>query len=254
MSQKRRRTGLLWLWALALLAAGCSRATAVIPSPPIEAYPFREVRGGIGVGLEPYFTAEQSARAFRGGESFPENGVLPVRVFIQNGTGAEIAADPQEFRLIRPGSRGEAPLSPQDAFAFVKVPPRAWAAIPIVGESVTAARNEPRLKDLESRALRETTIPAGGSATGFVYFRFPEAEKSLAGSRVALVVKSTASRGIAFEIPLQGRRDIPTPSAGGGSAGVSTLPAPKPSVSTTPSGATRIEGLGGGLIIRSPSQ
>lgn len=245
---------MLWLWALALLAAGCSRATAVIPSPPIEAYPFREMRGGVGVGLEPYFTAEQSARAFRGGESFPENGVLPLRVFVQNGTGGEITVDPRDFRLVRPGPRGEAPLSAQDAFAFVKVPPRAWAAIPIVGESVTAARNEPRLKDLESRALRETTIPAGGSTTGFVYFRFPEEEKSLAGSRVALVVKSAASREIAFEIPLQGRRDIPASSATGESAGVPAPPAPKPSVSTTPSGATRIQGLGGGVIIRSPSQ
>lgn len=253
MPQPKRTRRLPWLWLLLLCLGGCSSATAVLPSPPIEAYRFREMRGGVGVGLEPYFTTEQSAQAFRGGESFPENGVLPVRVFVQNGTGGEITVDSRDFRLVRPGSRGEAPLSARDAFSFVKVSPRAWAAVPIIGGSVTAARNEPRLKDLESRELRQVTIPAGSSTTGFVYFGLPEGVKNLAGSRVVLAVKAAPGREITFDIPLQGRRDIPAPSGASGSAGAPAPPAPTPSVSTTPSGATRIEGLGGGVIIRSPS-
>lgn len=258
MNSRRATAGRSWFWLLVLCAAGCSRATAVIPPQPLDAYQFQETRGGVGIGVDPYFTTERIRRTFRGGESFAESGVLPVRVAVHNGGGAEITVNPRDFRLVRPSSRGEAPVSAYDAFSMVRLQPGWWVAIPILGDSAVAARNEPRLKDLETRALRETTVPPGGSTTGFIYFGIPEDQKNLAGSRVVVVVKTASGRDLAYEIPIAGRRDIPVPSTAPQAGGGDPRPTPAPerggSGATTPSGPVRIEGTGGGVIIRSPAQ
>jgi hypothetical protein len=251
MNSRRPAAACSWLWLLALLAAGCSAAPAVVPTQPAEAQQFRGKRGGVGVGVDPYFRAERLQQTFRGGERFPDSGVLPVQLTIENGSGGEIKVDPRDFRLVRPNSREEGPLSAQDAFSLVRTQIRYWALIPIVGSSVTAVRNEPILKDLESRELRESAIPSGATTTGFVYFRIPENEKNLAGSRVMIVLKTASGQDLTYEIPIEGRRDIPAPSGPARSAG---SPAPSSAAPSTPSGPTRIEGAGGGVIIRSPAR
>ena len=187
----------------------------------------REARRRL-VGVDPYFTAERTRAAFRGGERFPESGVLPVQLTIENGSGGEIKVDPRDFRLVRPNSRGEGPLSAQDAFSLVRTQIRYWALLPIVGDSVTAVRNEPILKDLESRELRESTIPSDATTTGFVYFRIPENEKNLAGSRVMIVLKTASGQDLTYEIPIEGRRDIPVPSSAPQAAGRDPHPTPPP--------------------------
>lgn len=246
-----RRATARCLWLLVLFAAGCSSAPAVVPTQPIEAQQFHGRRGGVLVGVDPYFTAEQTRAVFRGGERFPESGVLPVQLTIENGSRGEIKVDPTDFRLVRPNSQGEGPVSAQDAFSLVRTQIRYWALLPIVGTPVTAARNEPILKDLESRELRESTIPSAGTTTGFVYFRISENEMNLAGSRVMIVLKTASGQDLTYEIPIEGRRDIPVPSSSPRSVG---SPAPSRAAPSTPSGPTRIEGAGGGVIIRSPAQ
>lgn len=254
MNSRRATAGCSWLWLLALLAVGCSRAPVVVPTQPIEAHQFQGKRGGVSVGVDPYFTTERLVQTFRGGDQFPESGVLPVQVTIENGSGGEIKINPRDFRLVRPNSRGEAPLSAQDAFSLVKIRIRYWALLPIVGGSVTAVRNEPILKDLESRELREATIPPGGLTTGFVYFQVPEEQKNLAGSLMVVVIKGPSGQDLIYEIPIQGRRDIPVSATPSESARSATPPKPVPLDPKVPSSPTRIEGAGGGVIIRSPAQ
>jgi hypothetical protein len=263
MNSRRPAAGCSWLWLLVIVAAGCSSAPAVLPTQPVEARQFHERRGGVLVGLDPYFTAERTRTAFRGGERFPESGVLPVQLTIENGSGGEIKVDPRDFRLVRPNSRGEGPISAQDAFSLVRTQIRYWALLPIVGDSVTAVRNEPILKDLASRELRESTISSGATTTGFVYFRIPENEKNLAGSRVMIVLRTASGQDLTYEIPIEGRRDIPVPSSAPQAGGRDPRPTPPPergrereggSGATTPSGPIRIEGADGGVIIRSPAQ
>jgi hypothetical protein len=252
MNSRRATAGCLWL--LVLFAAGCSGAPAVLPTQPIEAQQFHERRGGVLVGVEPYFTVERTRAAFRGGERFPESGVLPVQLTIQNGSAGEIKVDPRDFRLVRPNSGEEGLLSAQDAFSLVRTQIRYWALLPMVGSSVTAARNEPILKDLESRELRESTIPSGATTNGFVYFRIPESEKNLAGSRVMIVLKTASGQDLTYEIPMEGRRDIPVPSSSAQSVGSPAPSGAAPLTPASPTGPIRIEGAGGGVIIRSPSR
>jgi len=121
-----------------------------------------------------------------------------------------------------------------------------------VGGSVPAVRNEGRMKDIEARALKETTVSPGKSATGFVYFALREGEVNLSGHRIAGLLQGSATREMTYEIPIAGRRDIPTPASR-----PETAPPAKPSVSsdpTAPQAPIRTEGAGGGVIIRSPSQ
>ena len=254
MNSRRATAGCFWLWLLVLLAVGCSRAPAVVPTQPVEAHQFQGKRGGVSVGVDPYVTMNRLVETFRGGDNFPGSGVLPVQVTIENGSGGEITINPRDFRLVRPNSRGDMSLSAQDAFSLVKIRIRYWALLPIVGSSVTAVRNEPILKDLESRELREATIPPGGLTTGFVYFQVPEEQKNLAGSLMVVVVKGPSGQDLIYEIPIQGRRDIPAPATPSESAGSPAPSRPVPLDPKVPSSPTRIEGAGGGVIIRSPAQ
>ncbi len=253
MNSRRTMARCSCLGLLALLAVGCF-ASVKVPTQPVEAHQFQGKRGGVSVGVDPYFTTERVVQIFRGGDNFAGSGVLPVQVTIENGSGGEISVDPRDFRLARPNSQADGPLSADSAFSLVKIRVQYWALLPIVGPSVTAARNEPILKDLETRELREGKVSPGGSTTGFVYFQIPEALRDLAGSVMVVVAKGPSGQDLIFEIPIQGRRDLPastTPSE----AAVSTAP-PKsvPLDPKNPKGPIVIEGSGGGVIIRSPTQ
>ena len=102
------------------------------------------------------------------------------------------------------------------------------------------------------RLPRSGSLTPGRSATGFVYFSLREGEVNLAGQRIAFPLQGPATREMTYEIPIAGRRDIPTPASR-----PETAPPAKPSVSsdpTAPQAPIRTEGAGGGVIIRSPSQ
>jgi hypothetical protein len=133
---------------------------------------------------------------------------------------------------------------------MVKLPVGWWAlGTGVVGGSIPAYRNDARLKDIESRELREATIPAGASATGFVYFAIPEDDSDLAGSRVLFSVKGTGGWDLNYEVAIAGRRETQTPPSR------AERPEPLAPASPSPQGGTRTEGAGGqGLIIRSPAQ
>jgi hypothetical protein len=214
----------------------------------MEAYAFRQAQEGVRVALDPFFTVERTRGTFSGGEEFPEKGLLPVQVIIENGGASEIQMSPRNFRLVRPTGKTEAALSPYDAFAMVKLPVGLWAlGTGVIGGSIPAYRNDARLRDIESRELREAAIPPGGSATGFIYFAIQEGESDLAGSRIFFSVKGTGGWDLNYDLAIAGRRDIPAVPR------TVETPAPPSPSGSSPQGATRTEGIGGqGVIIRSP--
>jgi len=243
------RKGLYCLWLIVTAAVGCARTPAAIPVQPMDAYEFRQTQGSVRVAADPFFTVDRTRAAFRGGEDFPEKGLLPVQVIIENGSSGDILVDPRDFRLVRGSGRSEIALSSYEAFSMVKLSVGWWAlGAGVVGGSVPAYRNEARQRDIETHEFRETTIAPGKSATGFVYFALEENEKNLAGSCVTLSLKRPAGRELIYDIPLAGRRDIPVPSKSPEPSGSSTPPVPP---TQSPS---RTEGAGGGVIIRSPAQ
>ncbi len=240
--------GTIGACCLALVVAGCSSGPAGMSAPSIDAYPFHQALEGVTVAVEPLFSRDQASAGFPGGEAFEEQGLLPVRILIENGSKQAIRANRSDFQVIRSNGQREVALSPQDAFAMVKPPVGWWAALPILGPSATAYRNSDWLKQFESRALKDTPIPPEGSAAGLVYFYFPGTDKNLAGTRLVFVLRADTRMERGFEIALQGRRDIPNP----GLQAEPSRPASRPL--QTPQGLTRTEGAGGGVIIRSPAQ
>lgn len=242
----RREIG---VWCLVLLlAAGCSSDPIAMSTQPVAAYPHRQTLGGVDVALEPFFTREQASAGFPGGEVFEEQELLLVRVLIENRSRQAVRAEHADFQLIRANGRRDVALSPHDAFAMVKPPVGWWAALPILGPSAAAYRNSDWLKQFESRALKATPVPPDGSADGLVYFYFPGTDKDLAGTRVAFVLKADSGEERGFEIALRGRRDIP----GQGLQAEPSRPATR--TSQPQQVPTRVDGAGGGVIIRSPTQ
>jgi hypothetical protein len=215
----------------------------------VETYGLYQNVSQVAVAVDPLFTAERARAVFPGGETFVEQGLLPIQVVIENRSPQTVRAAWSDFQIVRPGARPEGSMSAQDAFSMVKPPVGWWAALPVLGPSASAVRNSDWLKQFESRALKDIPVPPGGAANGFVYFYSPEGEKDLAGSRVAFVLRSDSGEDRRFEIPLQGRRDMlgPVPRQA-----LPTAPGARPG---TPSEIpTRVEGAGGGVIIRSPAQ
>jgi hypothetical protein len=240
------------LWLVAVFLVGCGGGPAAIPTQPIESYQFRQAQGGVHVALDPFINPEQTGAAFHGGEEFLAQGLLPIQVLIENDSPAEVRVNPADFRLIRPNGESEISLSPHDAFDVVKVGWGFWAFLPVLGTGPSAYRNEVRQKDIEGLALEETTIPAGKSANGFVYFEVREGETNLAGHRVTLSIQGPEGRKLTYEIPIGGRTDIASPSERSTQPSAPTAPAPSsPTQSREP---TVIHGTGGGVIIRSPSR
>ncbi len=228
-----------WVGVAACVLAGCSGAPPAIPIQPIQSYGFRQTHGDVRVAVDPFFTPDRAGAAFSGGEGFPDKGLLPVQVIIENGSRAAVQVDPQNARLVHPNGRSEISLSAYDAFALVKIPVGWWALGAVVGASVPGYRNRERLRDIEGRALKAGTISPGQSEAGFVYFSLPEEQQSLDGDRVVLVLMDAGGREIPYEIPIHGQRDIPKPA--------------KPVEAPPPQPNSRIQGGSDGIIIRSPA-
>lgn len=244
------------LWLLGLLVVGCSHTPLPIPPQSVESYPSRQAQAGVQVAVDPYFTQDRLQVAFSGGDEFSQNGLLPVRVIIENGSPGAIQVDPRAFRLVRPDGTMELALSPQDALALIKKSMGWWAmGGAVIGAPASAYQNEGRQKSLEARALKEDTLREGGSATGFVYFSLSEREMNLARYRVIFAVVGPGDKALTFEVPIEGRRDLPGPSGRAETAEQSKPPVQTPIDPRNPQSPTRIEGFGGrGVIIRSPAQ
>lgn len=222
---------------LALLGAGCAGSPSPPPGP-LEAYRFHQLQGSLAVAVEPLFAASQAQATFPGGEVFPQQGLLPVLVLLENRGAEPVVVRREAFRLIRPDGRTEWAMSPQEAFALVKPAVGWWAALPLFGTSAAAARNADRYGDFETRALRDGPVQAGGSRHGFLFFYLPEAEMSLEGSRVVLTARTAGGGVWGYEIPIGGRRDRLVPTR----------------IPEAPAEPTRREETGGqGVIIRSPA-
>lgn len=244
------------LWLLALCMVGCSHTPLPIPPQSVESYPSRQTLGGVRAAVDPYFTSDRLQVAFSGGEDFTQNGLLPVRVVIENSSPGAIQVDPRAFRLVRSDGKIELALSPQDALAMIKKSVGWWAlGGGLIGGSASAYQNEGRQKSLEARVLKEGTLRQGDSTTGFIYFSIPETEVNLTRYRVIFAVVGPEEKALTFEIPIEGRRDLPVPGRRLETAEPSKPPTQTPIDPRNPQSPTRIEGYGGrGVIIRSPAQ
>ena len=234
-------------WLAVLMAAGCA-SPAAVQTQPMQSYEFKQAQGRVQVALDPYFQVDRAREVFQTAEQFPEAGLLPVQVVIENNSDGEVQVDPFEFRLVRPNGQQEGTLPPGDAFTLVRKAVGAWALLPILGQSAVGIQNDQRLKEFEARAFRETKVQPGQVASGFVYFRVSVSDANLAGSRVVCALRDAGGKDLSYDIPIAGRRDAPAQVAPGVKA------ADTKGTPISPGGPVKIEGTGGkGVIIRSPT-
>jgi hypothetical protein len=239
------------LWLVVLLLPGCGGGPGAIPTQPIESYQFRQTAQGVRAAVVPLLTAEGARAVFRGGEELPANGIVPVQVVIENGSRDAVRVAPGAFRLLGQRSDGYA-ISPAETYGMVRRSVSLWGVFGPIGGVVPGLQDKGLQDDLEVRALKESSVPAGESRTGFVYFVLRPGETDLAGYRLLFTLQDSGGRDLAFDIPIAGRIDTAPPSATSSHPSAPAAPAPPaPAPSREP---TVIHGAGGGVIIRSPSQ
>lgn len=243
--------GAVGLWLVAVCLVGCGGGPAAIPTQPIEAYKFQQAQGDVRVAVEPLLTPASTQAFFRGGEELPSNGIVPVQVVIENGSRDEVGVAPDDFRLVGHRSDGQA-ISATEVFGMVRRRVGLWGVLGPIGGVVPGLQDKGLQDDLEAHALKESSVPEGESRTGFVYFVLRLGETDLAGSHVLFTLQDSDGRHLAFDIPIAGRLDVASPSVT--STQPSTATAPAPPAPTPSRDPTVIHGVGGGIIIRSPSQ
>jgi hypothetical protein len=243
--------GAAGLWLVAVFLAGCGGGPAAIPTQPTESSQFRQTEDGVRAALVPVLTAASAQAFFRGGEELLANGIVPVQVVIDNGSRDAVRVAPGTFRLVGQRSDGQG-ISAAEAYGMVRRRVGLWGVLGPIGGIVPGLQDKGLQDDLEARALKESSIPADESRTGFIYFVLRLGETDLAGSHVLFTLRDSGGRDLEFDIPIAGRMDVAAPSV------TSTQPfapkAPAPPAPTQSREPTVIHGTGGGVIIRSPSQ
>ncbi len=242
--------GAAGLWLVAVCLVGCGGGPAAISTEPIESYQFRQTVDDVRAALVPVLTAASVQAFFRGGEELLANGIVPVQVVLENGSRDAVRVAPNAFRLVGQTSDGQA-ISATEVFAMVRRRVGLWGVLGPIGGVVPGLQDKGLHDDLEVRALKESSVPADESRTGFVYFVLRLGETDLAGSHVLFTLQDSDGGDLAFDIPIVGRLDVASPSVTSTQPSAPTTPAPPaPTPSREP---TVIHGAGGGVIIRSPS-
>jgi hypothetical protein len=166
-------------------------------------YPGHQTLDKITIAAVPYYTSQQAAEAF--GKKNPyQEGILPVLVLLENGTGKTIRAD-LKAEFVDLSNRHVEAMPPGDVVLFngVRKPP----SIPGTGPSpIPLPRRNKKgplnTWEIEGRAFVAKLIPPGEAVHGFVYFNTSYKE----GSKLYVTGLKDAASGadyFYFEVPIQ---------------------------------------------------
>jgi len=202
-----RFNGLRWPLLLAVsiaVAPAADNEKSKFEVKPASSYPHRQTSEKITIAAEPRETDEQTREPF--GKVNPYRyGVLPVLLVIQNDGPNAIRVDRIKATYILPdNTRIEA--TPAQDLRFIRgvTQPRGLPG-PTGGIRITRPPKNPLAEwEIEGRAFAAKVIPAGQSASGFVYFQVPQ---SSAAARVyvsGLEDPVTGKELYYFEIPMSG--------------------------------------------------
>ena len=191
-----KRLALLMSIAAAFAA---DKDKAAFRPPPLAALDHRQTNAQITIGVDPYASPDKAKTAF--GKLDPyQYGVLPVLVVIQNDSGKTIRVDKLKAEYVGPhGDRVDA--TPAKDVRYLRAPNRP-SVIPGPIGKISSRKNPLDAWEIEGRALAAEMLPAGQSASGFLYF-----ETGLQrGATIYLNGLTEAASGkelLYFEIPLQ---------------------------------------------------
>jgi len=156
------------------------------------------------VAAVPYTTAEQAATVFGKVKPYQE-GILPILVLIDNGTGKALRLDLKAQFTDEDGHHLDA-LSPDYVVTYHAIrrnpaTPRTSPLPPIPGRS--AVKKGPlNTPEISGKAFSVQLVPPGDTVYGFLYFE----ASYLQGSRLYLTGFSDAKSGdeyLFFDVPVQ---------------------------------------------------
>ena len=186
-------------WPLFLFAI--IAAHAAFQAKPAAEYAHKQTSEKVTIAAQPFVSDEDMKEAF--GKLNPWRfGVLPVLVVIQNDSPDAIRVDRMKFVYRLPDGTSIEATPPGDIKYLMGVKQPKTVAGPLGGLHVGGSKNPLTEWEVEGRAFSAKMIPAGQSASGFVYFQTPvnSAAASLYISR--LMNATTNTELYYFEIPL----------------------------------------------------
>jgi len=168
---------------------------------PAASYTHHQVNDKVTIGVEAFTTPDQMKTAF--GKLNPyEHGVLPVLLVIQNDGDKSIRLDRLKAEYVGPGgNRVEA--TPAKDIRYINGPTKPTVIPGPTGPVPLKLKKNPlNAWEIEGRAFAAQMLPAGNTASGFIYFQtglHSTATIYLSG----LVEAGTGKEIIYFEIPLR---------------------------------------------------
>ena len=172
---------------------------------PAASYPHRQTSEKLTIAVQPYQTDEEAREAF--GKLNPwRYGILPVLIVVQNDGPDAVRVDHMKlFYTLPDRSRTEATPAGDVKYLEGARQPKAVAG-PLGGIHPGKVPKNPLAEwDVEGRAFAAKMIPAGQSASGFVYFQTPIASAAASVYISGLEDPVTGKELYYFEIPLSGK-------------------------------------------------
>ena len=170
---------------------------------PIDQYANKQTTDNVTIAAEPYITDEQAKTAFAKVNPWRYN-ILPVFVVLRNNTPNAIRLEKLHFEYELP-DHSKVDAMPASDVKYTQ-PGRAKLGIGPTGRAKVGTSKGPlNIPEIETHAFAAKMLPAGDTASGFVYF---DTEVESAGASLYITGLQDAVTGkdlYYFEIPLSGR-------------------------------------------------
>ena len=194
-----RLNGAALLLALAVSALAADNKGAFQAKPAAD-YPHKQTSEKVTIAASVYLTDDQTKEAF--GKLNPWRlGVLPVLVVIQNDGKDAIRIDRVKFVYTLPDNT-HIEATPAADVKYVQGPKQPGTITSPIGVIVKKPKSPLAAWEIEGRAFSAKMIPAGQSASGFVYFQTPATSDAAVIDVSGLINAATNSEIYYFEIPL----------------------------------------------------
>lgn len=203
-----RFNGLRWpllLFVSIAAAFGADNDKTKFEVRKVAEYPHRQTSEKVTIAAEPFVTDDQAHLAF--GKVNPYRfGILPVLIVIENNGPDAVRIDRAKwFYNLPDGMRVEATPA-QDVKYINGAKEPGLVPGPFGGIHVKKIKNGPLAEwEIEGRALAAKMLPAGQSASGFVYFQVPLASAAATVVIEGLANPVTGKELYYFEIPMSGK-------------------------------------------------
>jgi hypothetical protein len=170
---------------------------------PIDQYANKQTTDGVTIAAEPYITDEKAKTAFDKVNPWRYN-ILPILVVLRNNTPSAVRMENLHFQYELP-DRSKVDAMPAADVKYMQSGKRKVGVGPLGGVKISQAKGPLNIPEIETRAFSAKMLPAGDTASGFVYF---DTEVQSAGASLYITGLQNAVTGkdlYYFEIPLSGR-------------------------------------------------